>query len=207
LTSIRGYAELMRRRPNLRSGEVVTAVRRIEDESVRMTALVDDLLLLARLDQGRPLEQEPVDLSSILRDAGADAAVTAPERTVTVDAPEAVLVRGDDLRLRQAVGNLVRNAVVHTASNTPIELSLARHNGQARLTVVDHGAGLGDEERSRVFEPFYRADPGRSRDKGGAGLGLSIVKAVVGAHGGQVEALETEGGGATFQIELPTLAG
>ena len=113
------------------------------------------------------------------------------------------MVVGDELRLRQVVGNLVRNAVVHTPPGTPIEVSVSSSDGHARLAVVDHGPGLTTEERRRAFEPFFRADPNRSRDHGGSGLGLSIASAVVGAHGGKIGVAETEGGGATFWVELP----
>lgn len=168
-----------------------------------MSTLVDDMLLIARLDQGRPLELKPVDLQSIARDAAADARVVAPQREITVEAQRAVVVSGDDTRLRQVVGNLVRNALVHTPSRSPIEIAVTTQNGTAHLQVADHGPGLRAEERERIFEPFYRADPSRSRDSGGAGLGLSIVSAVVAAHGGRVSVKETSGGGATFDVELP----
>jgi two-component system OmpR family sensor kinase len=161
------------------------ARRRIEEESVRMSALVDDMLLIARLDQGRPLETRPVDLQAIARDAAADARVVAPQREITLQAPDAVMVSGDDTRLRQVVGNLVRNALVHTPAASPIEIAVATSNGSAQLSVADHGPGLKAEDRERIFEPFFRADPSRSRDSGGAGLGLPIVNAVA-AHGGKV---------------------
>jgi two-component system OmpR family sensor kinase len=170
---------------------------------VRMSALVDDMLLIARLDQGRPLETKPVDLYAIANDAASDARAVAPQREITLAAPQTVMVRGDDTRLRQVVGNLVRNALVHTPSRTPIEIAVTTHNGTAQLTVTDHGPGLRIEDKARIFEPFYRADPSRSRDSGGAGLGLSIVNAVVAAHGGRVDVKETSGGGATFEVELP----
>lgn len=203
LTSIRGYAELLRRRRELTAAESETARRRIEDESVRMSALVDDLLLLARLDQGRPLEKAPVDLRTIAADAVADVAVTAPGRQIALLAERPIEVEGDELRLRQVVANLIRNAVVHTPAGTPVEVSLGIRDGSALLSVQDHGPGLAEDVRARVFEPFYRADPGRSRDRGGSGLGLSIVAAVVTAHGGSVRVLTTEGGGATFEVLLP----
>ena len=206
LTSIRGYAELLRRRPDLAAPDSEAARRRIEDEAIRMSALVDDLLLLARLDQGRPLEHEDVDLLQIARDACADVSVTDPQRTVALDATLPVIVNGDELRLRQVVANLVRNAVVHTPPGTPVEVRLESAEGLARLYVVDHGPGLEEAERERVFEPFYRADPSRSRDRGGSGLGLSIVAAVVMAHGGRVSAHPTPGGGATFEVDLPVEA-
>jgi two-component system, OmpR family, sensor kinase len=206
LTSIRGYAELLRRGAERSPEDSELARRRIEEEATRMSVLVDDMLLLARLDQGRPLEQEPVDLQAIARDAWADAYAVAPVRPVTLVAPEPVVVTGDDMRLRQAVGNLVRNALVYTPPASPIEIGLGRRDGRALLTVADHGPGLSPDVAARVFEPFYRGDAGRSRDSGGAGLGLSIVAAVVGAHHGEVRVLGTEGGGATFEVELPLRA-
>ena len=136
-----------------------------------MSALVDDMLLIARLDQGRPLETRPVDLQVIARDAATDARVLAPQREIRLLAPKAVVVSGDDTRLRQVVGNLVRNALVHTPTTTPIEIGVTTQNGTARLSVTDHGTGLRPEDRERIFEPFFRADPSRSRDSGGAGLG------------------------------------
>src|SRR6266849_3449792 len=206
LTSIRGYSEMLRRGAGESRSDAELARRRIEEESIRMTGLVDDMLVLARLDQGRPLEQEPVDLQAIATDAVADARAVAPQRQITLTAPGPVVVQGDDLRLRQVVGNLVRNAIVHTPPQTPIDVTLSTEDSVARLMVVDHGPGLPAEDVDRIFEPFYRADPSRSRDSGGAGLGLSIVSAVVTAHGGHVKVRETDGGGATFEVELP-LAG
>jgi two-component system OmpR family sensor kinase len=161
------------------------------------------MLLIARLDQGRPLEMKAVDLQAIARDAVFDAHAVAPQRDVKVDAPNPVVVTGDDTRLRQVVGNLMRNALVHTPSATPVEIAVSTENGFARISVADHGPGLRPDEVERIFEPFYRADPSRSRDRGGAGLGLSIVHAVVSAHGGSVRVRETDGGGATFEVELP----
>ena len=206
LTSIRGYSEMLRRGAAESPADAELARRRIEEESIRMTGLVDDMLVLARLDQGRPLEQEPVDLQAIATDAVADARVVAPQREIKLSSSGTVVVNGDDTRLRQVLANLVRNAIVHTPPQTPIDVSLSTEDSVARLSVADHGPGLNAEEVDRIFEPFYRADPSRSRDSGGAGLGLSIVSAVVTAHGGHVKVHETEGGGATFEVELP-LAG
>jgi two-component system OmpR family sensor kinase len=207
LTSIRGYAELLRRGAERSPVDAALARRRIEEEAVRMSVLVDDMLLLARLDQGRPLEQEPVDLRAIVRDARADASAVAPARTITLDAPEQIVVTGDDMRLRQVVGNLMRNALVHTPAGAPIEIALSSQDGHAVVTIADHGPGLPAGAGARAFEPFYRGDAGRSRDQGGAGLGLSIVAAVVGAHGGTARHAETPGGGVTFEVELPLAAG
>src|SRR6267378_3703608 len=206
LTSIRGYSEMLRRGAAESPEDAELARRRIEEESIRMTGLVDDMLVLARLDQGRPLEQEPVDLQAIATDAVADARAVAPQRDIKLVSPGPVIVNGDDTRLRQVLGNLVRNALVHTPPESPIDVSLTTEDSVALLSVADHGPGLDPEEVDRIFEPFYRADPSRSRDSGGAGLGLSIVSAVVIAHGGHVMVRETDGGGATFEVELP-LAG
>lgn len=203
LTSIRGYSEMLRRGAGDSPTDAELARRRIEEESVRMSTLVDDMLLIARLDQGRPLERKPVDLQAIAADAADDARAVAPQRQVTLTAPGSVVVEGDDLRLRQVVGNLVRNALVHTPQQTAIEIGVSTVNGTGRMSVIDHGPGLQAKEMERIFEPFYRADPSRSRDSGGAGLGLSIVSAVVSAHGGKVNVKETSGGGVTFEVDLP----
>ena len=203
LTSIRGYSEMLRRGAGESPTDAELARRRIEEESVRMSTLVDDMLLIARLDQGRPLERKPVDLQAIVADAADDARAVAPQRQITLTAPGSVVVEGDDLRLRQVVGNLVRNALVHTPQQTAIEIGVSTQNGTGRMSVIDHGPGLQAKEMERIFEPFYRADPSRSRDSGGAGLGLSIVSAVVSAHGGKVNVKETSGGGVTFEVDLP----
>ncbi len=210
LTSIRGYAELFQHGLADRPADLDTAMRRIDSESTRMAGLVDDLLLLARLDQGRPLEQEPVDLASLLRDAAEDARAIDPSRTITCQAPEVCVIVGDEGRLRQLIGNLVSNSLAYTPARSPVELfaSLVPAPGSApawtRLAVVDHGPGIAADAASHVFERFWRSDPGRVRAQGGAGLGLSIVAAIADAHGGRVVLTETPGGGATFIVELPS---
>jgi len=203
LTSIRGYSEMLRRGAAESPADADLARRRIEEESVRMSTLVDDMLLIARLDQGRPLETKAVNLQAIARDAVDDARAVAPQRDITLNAAEPIVVTGDDTRLRQVVGNLMRNALVHTPPSTAIEVAVTTEDSVARMSVSDHGPGLRSDQLERIFEPFYRADPSRSRDSGGAGLGLSIVNAVVVAHGGHVTVKETSGGGATFEVELP----
>jgi two-component system, OmpR family, sensor kinase len=203
LTSIRGYSEMLRRGAAESPADADLARRRIEEESVRMSTLVDDMLLIARLDQGRPLETRPVNLLAIARDAVDDARAVAPQRSITLNGDRPIVVTGDDTRLRQVVGNLMRNALVHTPPATPIEVAVTTEDSVARMSVSDHGPGLRHDQLERIFEPFYRVDPSRSRDSGGAGLGLSIVNAVVVAHGGHVTVRETSGGGATFEVELP----
>jgi two-component system, OmpR family, sensor kinase len=203
LTSIRGYAELFRRGAAEHPEDLERAMRRIEDEGARMGVLVDDLLLLARLDQGRPLEREPVDLSRIARDAVDDFRAAEPERPITEDVADGVVVAGDDARLRQVVGNLLENVRTHTPPGTPASVRLSSAGEQALLEVADRGPGLSEPEAERVFERFYRGDPSRSRGSGGTGLGLSIASAIVHAHGGAVEVSSVPGEGATFRVVLP----
>src|SRR4051794_57892 len=200
LTSIRGYAELFRRGAEARPDDLATSMRRIEEEAARMGLMVDELLLLARLDQGRPLETSSVDLAAIASDAVTDARAVHDGRQISLDAPDRLEVPGDEARLREVVANLVSNAVEHT--DGAIEVSVRSEDGFALLDVADHGAGLPDEQREHVFEPFYRADPGRTRRSGGAGLGLSIVSAIVAAHGGSVSIEDTPGGGTTFRVSI-----
>ena len=203
VTSIRGYAELFRRGAASRPEDLARSMRRIEDEAVRMGVLVEDLLLLARLDEGRPFERERVDLTGIVADAAADAQARAPERVITVDANGALSVEGDEQRLRQVVTNLLQNALRYTPPTTPIELRTERFGGFAVLKVIDHGEGIGPDHAPRIFERFYRADASRARESGGAGLGLAIVASITSAHGGRYRVETTPGGGATFVIELP----
>jgi two-component system OmpR family sensor kinase len=204
LASIRGYAELFRIGAARKPADTEKAMGRIEDESARMGALVENLLTLARLDQVPEAPRTPVDLASLARDAADDARAVAPDRTVSLDADDAVMVLGDSSQLRQVLGNLVRNALMHTSAGTPIDLSVRRgDSGEGVLEVRDHGRGLPTDDTDALFERFWRADPGRERGRGGAGLGLSIVAAIVDAHGGRVSAANAPGGGALFTITLP----
>ncbi|HXJ64351.1 MAG TPA: HAMP domain-containing sensor histidine kinase [Actinomycetota bacterium] len=205
LTSIRGYAELFRRGAADRPEDLERAMRRIEDEGARMGLLVDDLLLLARLDQGRPLERKPVDLTALVTDAADDLRAADPDRPVTLDAQPEVGVTGDEPRLRQVVANVLDNARSHTPAGTPVDIRLRATNGTATLEVSDDGPGMTAEEQERVFERFYRGDPSRSRESGGTGLGLSIAAAIIQAHGGTIGVRNTDGDGATFRITLPLL--
>ena len=206
LTSIRGYAELFRQGAIADPADQTRAMGRIESEAERMGHLVDDLLLLARLDQQRPLEQVPVELIGLARDAVTDAQVRDPGRLIDLDSGAgAIQVVGDRDRLRQVLDNLLDNALVHTPDATPVHVRLAAGEaGQVTVEVRDEGPGLTPDQAARVFERFYRADPSRSRSNGGSGLGLSIVEAVVSAHGGTVRCASAPGEGATFTITLPS---
>jgi two-component system OmpR family sensor kinase len=207
LTSIRGYAELFRRGAGERKEDLAKSMRRIEDESSRMGVIVEDLLLLARLDRDRGLLLEPVDLSQVAADAAADAHASDPDRSVALDAPQPVVVMADEARLRQVTANLMANALRYTPPATPVTLRVRAADGEASLVVEDHGPGLTEQQAAKVFEPFFRLDTSRDRATGGAGLGLSIVAAIAQAHDGRVEVVETPGGGATFVVRLPIAAG
>jgi two-component system OmpR family sensor kinase len=173
LTSIRGYTDLMQTGTIDDPAARTDALRRISGESARMADLVDDLLVLARLDQGRPLERAPVDLVGVVSDAVLDARAVAPDRTIALTAPDCpVVVLGDKNRLRQVVANLLTNARVHTPAGTPVRVRLTAEAAKAEVTVADEGDGMDPEVAQRVFERFYRADSSRSRDRGGSGLGL-----------------------------------
>jgi two-component system, OmpR family, sensor kinase len=203
LASIRGYAELFRMGAAREPADVEKAMRRIEDEAARMGALVEDLLTLARLDEVADAPHGRVDLASIVRDAVDDGRATAPDREIRarIDGPAVVL--GDADQLRQVLGNLLRNALVHTPQGTEIDVSVERGADDVTLEVRDHGPGLPPGDPAALFERFWRSEGGRERGKGGAGLGLAIVAAIVDAHGGHVEAANAAGGGASFVVRLP----
>jgi two-component system OmpR family sensor kinase len=203
LASIRGYAELFRIGAAREPAETEKAMGRIEDESARMGALVENLLTLARLDQVPDVARRPVNLSALAGDAADDARAIAPDRAVELRAEPDVTVMGDQSHLRQVIGNLMRNALVHTPAGTPVELTVRRAGADAVLEVRDHGHGLPTDDTDAMFERFWRAEAGRERGRAGAGLGLSIVAAIVDAHGGRVGAANAEGGGAAFTITLP----
>jgi len=206
VTTIRGYAELYRHGGLAEPADLDQAMRRTEQESVRMASLVDDLLLLARLDEGRPLDRGAVDLGVIGVDAAADARAVAPDREITAEVAEDVTVEGDEDRLRQVVHNLVGNALVHTPPGTPVSVHVHNGGGRAVVEVHDDGPGMSREVADRAFERFARADASRSRHAGGAGLGLAIVQAIVVAHGGAVALQSAPGEGTTVRVELPRRA-
>ena len=210
ITSIRGYAELYQAGGLEDPAALRGAMDRIGTESRRMGTLVDDLLVLARLDQGRPLRRDPVDLSRICADAASDMQAMDPSRPVVAAVDPGIIVTGDDDRLRQVIGNLLGNVRVHAPAGTPVEVILRaatgdgdEATGEAELRVVDHGPGIAPEHAGRVFDRFYRADAGRSRESGGTGLGLAIAASIVAAHGGRIWHEPTPGGGATFGMWLP----
>ena len=238
LTAIRGFAEYYRQRGGMVShwdrAEAADAgsagaqalgggmnpddldriMQRVEKEAARMGVLVEDLLLLARLDQQRPLARQPVDLLSLAADAVHDARLLSPSRTIelSVQPGAAFLIEGDEVRLRQVIGNLMSNALTHTPDGTAIEVTIGSGILDPRVSdsppavivdVTDHGPGMTSEQAHRVFERFYRADQARTRATGGSGLGLAIVSALVSAHGGVASVRTAPGRGATFRIALP----
>ena len=206
LAAVRAYAELFTRGAERRPEDLARSMRGISRESERMSLLVEDLLLLARLDEGRPLEREPVELDYVVSEAVETAHAVDPERAIGVDVEPAVVL-GDRDRLRQIVDNLLGNVRAHTPPASQVQVSVRSENGNALIEVRDSGPGMPAEEVARVFERFYRADESRSRASGGVGLGLSIVVAVAEAHGGRVTAESELGKGSIFRIELPLAAG
>jgi two-component system OmpR family sensor kinase len=206
LTTIRGFAELYRQGA---ANDTEMLMSRIESESRRMGLLVEDLLLLARLDAQRPLEQHRVDLLALASDAVHDAQSIAPQRKITMevfDGPGTPEVLGDEARLRQVLGNLVANALQHTPETAGVTVRVGTVDGNAVMEVCDEGPGMSTEDAHRVFERFYRADSSRARASGGTGLGLSIVDSLVYAHGGTVSVTTAPGQGCRFTVNLPRIA-
>ena len=203
LASIRGYAELFRMGAASKPADVEKSMRRIEDEAARMGVLVEDLLTLARLDEVADAPHAEVDLAKLARDAADDARATAPGRAIAVAGDNTAVVLGDAHQLRQVLANLLRNALVHTPAESPVEIAVTANGADVRLEVRDHGPGLPTDDPDALFERFWRAEGGRERGKSGAGLGLAIVAAIVGSHGGRVTAVNADGGGAAFVVTLP----
>jgi two-component system OmpR family sensor kinase len=205
LAAIRGYAELTRRSGDKVPPDIARAMDRVESESVRMTALVEDLLLLARLDAGRPLRQQPVDLTQLAVDSVSDAHVAGPDHKWRINVPDTpVIVPGDEPRLRQVLANLLANARTHTPAGTTVVVEIADiGDNEIRLSVTDDGPGIPAELLPEVFERFARGDSSRSRAAGSTGLGLSIVAAVVAAHRGSVT-VTSRPGHTDFAVRLPS---
>ncbi|WP_311215054.1 MULTISPECIES: HAMP domain-containing sensor histidine kinase [unclassified Arthrobacter] len=212
LVTIRGFSELYRHGALATEEDVAMAMGRIESEAKRMGSMVEDLLMLARLDEQRPLQLKPVDLQLLAHDAMVDTKASFGDRNITLTgldgaSPTAAPVQGDEAKLRQVIGNLVGNALRYTPEGSPIELAVGvRTTPTESVSVIeirDHGPGIPDEETNKIFERFYRADTSRTRETGGSGLGLAIVAAIVGSHGGTVRVTETDGGGATMVVSLP----
>jgi two-component system OmpR family sensor kinase len=203
LASIRGYAELTRRETEPVPPTVTHAIGRVESEALRMQELVEDLLLLARLDSGRPLEREPVDLSLLAMNAVSDAHAAAPDHAWELDLPEdPVEVPGDQARLHQILANLLANARTHTPAGTRVVTRVRPEGELVRVSVTDDGPGVPESLQPRIFERFTRGDDARVRANGSTGLGLSIVAAVGQAHGGRVE-VSSRPGATTFSVLLP----
>lgn len=206
LTTIRGFAELYRQGA---ARDVAMLLSRIESEASRMGLLVDDLLLLARLDVQRPLEHHRVDLLALASDAVHDGQAIDPGRTITMevlDGPGTPEVLGDEARIRQVLSNLVANALQHTPESAAVTVRVGTDGDDAVLEVADQGPGMSQEDASRVFERFYRTDSSRARASGGTGLGLSIVESLVRAHGGAVSVTTAPGEGCRFRVTLPRIS-
>jgi two-component system OmpR family sensor kinase len=207
LAAIRGYAELARRHPGPVPGDIAHALARVESESARMSVLVDELLLLAQLDAGRPLAKEPVDLTRLAIDTTSDARAASPGHHWTLELPdEPVLVEGDEHRLHQVLANMMSNAAQHTPEGTTVTVAVAAENPQAvRVSVTDTGPGIPGDLQPALFERFVRGDSARPNGGGSTGLGLAIVQAVTTAHGGTVS-VASRPGHTSFVITLPRLA-
>ena len=207
LTSIRGYLDLYREGGFRDDNELDDMIRRMSQESNRMYVLVEDLLLLAKLDEHRPLRQETVDLARLLHDAATDASVLQPDRSIVVDVAEHVEVLGDPLRLQQVIAVLVSNALVHTDRDAEVRLSARHGSDGVELSIADSGPGLDPTEAGRVFDRFYRGDHSRARTSGGSGLGLAIAKSIVEGHAGRINLVTARGRGCAFIVHLPAPMG
>jgi two-component system, OmpR family, sensor kinase len=207
LASIRGYAELFRLGAATDPAELERAMGRIEAEATRMGILVENLLLLARIEELPEAPLVPVDLRELAEHTAEDTQAAAPDREIVLRGSAPVRVLADPEQLRQVVSNLTRNAVLHTPPGTAIEITVDREGDRALLEVRDHGPGLPPGSGDRLFERFWRTEGGRTRGRGGAGLGLAIAKAIVETHHGQIDAYNAPDGGAVFRVRLPIMAG
>jgi two-component system, OmpR family, sensor kinase len=203
VSAVGAYAELFERGAQQRPADLARVLRGVRVETSRMQALIEDLLLLTRLDEGRPLERQPVELVGLAGEAVEAAETIGGDWPLSIEADEPVEVTGDRMRLREVLDNLLANVRTHTPPGTRTTLRVRQEGDDAVVEVADEGPGLAAEDAGRVFERFYRADPSRARDRGGTGLGLAVVAALVEAHGGRVEVDTTPGSGATFRVRLP----
>jgi two-component system OmpR family sensor kinase len=204
LTSLRGLAEYALQQGTQASpDELLRLMGLVQQEATRMGRLVDDLLVLAQFDLDRPLEQRPVDLSSIAAAAVSAASRIQPDRPITLIAADPVIAWADDGRVRQVIDNLIGNALQHTAPGSPVIVTVIRSLADAQIVVADRGPGMTPEQAAHVFERFYRTDRARARSRGGAGLGLSIAAALAAAHGGRITVDTALGQGAAFRVTLP----
>ena len=205
ITAIRGFSELYRQGAVAEGEPTKDLIYRIEGESKRMGSLVEDLLLLARLDQAREMESKPVNLNEVVESAIISARAAGPHHDVVfTQSSEETYTLGDEARIHQVIANILANARTHTPAGTQIDVSISRDTDGIRIAVADNGPGMSDESQQKIFERFYRADPSRVRVDGeGSGLGLSIVDAVMGAHGGSVSVQSELGKGATFTLFFP----
>ena len=208
ITAIRGFSELHRQGAVTGEKETTELIARIENESKRMGSLVEDLLLLARLDQAREMESKPVDINKVVEDAVISARAAGPEHPVTLNSTNTeIFTLGDEVRIHQVVANLLANARTHTPAGTPITVTVGSTESGIEITVADKGPGLSADDQKKIFERFYRADASRVRTgDDGSGLGLSIVDAVMRAHGGSVSVESTPGMGAVFTLLFPRRA-
>ena len=205
IAAISAYAELFGRGASEQKADLERLMGGIRTETTRMEQLVADLLLLARLDEGRPMERRSVDLVSLCAEAVHTASTVGPDWPVTFHASQPIEVEGDATSLRQVMDNLLGNVRAHTPAGTTARVSLEPEGDGAVIRVADDGPGMAPEEAAHIFERFYRSDPSRSRSNGGAGLGLSIVSAIVANHGGTVSAQGRVGEGTTFTVHLPSV--
>ena len=207
LTAIRGFAELHRQGAVAGEENTKELIGRIEKESIRMGSLVEDLLVLARMDEDRPHVLEPVDLTHLISESVASARAAGPDHQISINVPDDLYVLGDTKRIHQALANLLANARTHTPAGTTIEVHAASDESETTISVKDAGPGLSESDQTRIFERFFRVDPSRARHAGeGSGLGLSIVDAVMKAHGGNVSVESAPGKGATFTLHFPISA-
>lgn len=205
ITAIRGFSELFRQGAVTGQKDITDLIARIENESKRMGSLVEDLLLLARLDQAREMDTKPVDINKVVEDAVISARAAGPNHPIELQiSGDEIFTLGDEVRIHQVVANLLANARAHTPAGTPITVSVTSTKNAVEISVADEGPGLSEDDQERIFERFYRADTSRVRTgPDGSGLGLSIVDAVMRAHGGKAAVVSQLGEGATFTLTFP----